>query len=747
VDITSELSDLQQLIAAGKLKSARGKYRAIADRMQCSGEEEEQLVLEFLKAQILAGEEDYSTAIGIADRLLVRFRQLNLRDRAAGCHLLLSGLLLRTGDYRSARAHAEAAIYFCTWEVDDEALRGDAHNDLGLALKDLGVWEEAERHFREAIDAYAATGDGMRNLRVSLNLAILLRKMGKVAQAGDICVEGLKKSQDLGIPIGICRYGLELANISIIKRDPDEAAEYLRIARKAAETNGYKREKILALEIGGDLLDLKGDPAGALTAYESGLDLSRALARGGDLEAEFLRRAAAVCLRTAKTEEGKRFVTEALDLDDEADDAYEHGVCLRILGELELAEGIGGCGIAHLEESVVTLSNLSPWCSELAASELALGQALLGHNGGSGTGSAVEHMLAARRIYSSLGVSPAVRALDDVIFSSIAARPAGFKTQMARDGNVRAVSRLRLNTGQFGIVTEDERIVGDLDRWGPTEARILIEGETGVGKELMARALHAMSRRREGAFVAVDCGALSETLADSELFGHARGAFTGAMRDRIGLIEGANGGTVFLDEIGELSDVLQVKLLRVLEDGIVRRVGENVPRRIDVRVISATARDLWAEVEAGRFRRDLYYRLKTVLIRVPTLRERPYDIQSLLDYYIGAYGDEHGVSIELSRAASTVLTEYDWPGNVRELKNVVEALILSSGNGNVVDADQVAGFLTNGTAEMGLKDRISDLEHDEIERVLKICGGNKTRAARMLGISRKTLWQRLKQIS
>jgi transcriptional regulator with PAS, ATPase and Fis domain len=175
-------------------------------------------------------------------------------------------------------------------------------------------------------------------------------------------------------------------------------------------------------------------------------------------------------------------------------------------------------------------------------------------------------------------------------------------------------------------------------------------------------------------------------------------------------------------------------------------VGENVPRRIDVRVISATARDLWAEVEASRFRRDLYYRLKTVLIRIPTLRERPYDIDALLDYYLEVYADQHGVSVQLSRDARIELARYDWPGNVRELKNVAEALILSSSNGQVIDANRVMEFLTNQTSDAGLKDRIADLEREEIERVLKVCGGNKTKAARMLGISRKTLWQKLKQM-
>jgi transcriptional regulator with PAS, ATPase and Fis domain len=376
-------------------------------------------------------------------------------------------------------------------------------------------------------------------------------------------------------------------------------------------------------------------------------------------------------------------------------------------------------------------------------SESILGKALVSQNGHA-NGSAVNHLFVARRVYSNLGVSQAVRELDQLIFSSLAVSPAGAEKRKSLGRESHALSG-HMDPGHYGILTEDERIIGDLERWGPTEARILIEGETGVGKELMAKALHAMSRRREGPFVAVDCGALSETLADSELFGHARGAFTGAMKDRTGLIEAASGGTLFLDEIGELSEVLQVKLLRVLEEGIVRRVGENAPRQIDVRVVSATARDLWAEVEAGRFRRDLYYRLKTVLIRIPTLRERPYDIDLLLEHYLRVYTDQHGAGAKLSHEAKMELAKYGWPGNVRELKNVVEALILSNTNGDLIEADRVVQFLTNGSAG-GLRARIAGLERDEIERVLKICGGNRTEAAKMLGISRKTLWNKLKQM-
>jgi two-component system response regulator AtoC len=217
------------------------------------------------------------------------------------------------------------------------------------------------------------------------------------------------------------------------------------------------------------------------------------------------------------------------------------------------------------------------------------------------------------------------------------------------------------------------------------------------------------------------------------------------MKDRAGLVEAANGGTLFLDEIGELPEALQVKLLRVLEERVVRRVGENVARPVDVRVISATARDLWDEVEAGRFRRDLYYRLKTVLIRVPSLHERPHDIQLLLDHYLKRFCREHDSGAEFNQAARAVLAGYTWPGNVRELRNVVEALVLSNTNGNMIDAGRVGEFLTCDRSAK-LRDRIASLERDEIERVLKTCGGNRTEAARMLGISRKTLWHKLKQI-
>jgi tetratricopeptide (TPR) repeat protein len=741
VDFAERLQDLKRMIASGKTEAARKHYEHLCALADDSGPAVPRLDLEMIRARLLAAQDEYRSAIDLAESLLRRFQALGLRDRVAGCHLMLSGLRLRTGDYPEARAHAEAAVYFATWEVEDTALRSDAHNNLGLALKDLGMWEEAERHFRRALEA--TESDRLRSLRISLNLAILLRKTGKIVEAEEICRDGLKASREAGLSAGVARYGLELANLSLIRQDSDEVRECLRIAGEAIEESGYRRERILALEIEGDLLCLEDDLERAIESYDRGLALSRDLAAGGDLEAEILRRRAQAALRFRRAEEAESLAEEALLLDRRTGDSYEQGICLRVIGEAEISLGKMGTAVEHLEKSVKILSGLSPWCAELARAEQSLGEALTEC---SGNGAGIGHLLDARRIYSNIGVGARVRALDEMVLSALERLPAGGASVTSRSRRRHSGPALRIDPLEFGMVTCDERIVGDLDQWGPTEARVLIEGDTGVGKELMARALHGLSRRREAAFVAVDCGALSETLADSELFGHARGAFTGAMRERQGLIEAADGGTLFLDEIGELSEALQVKLLRVLENGVLRRVGENTPRRVDVRVISATARDLWAEVESGQFRRDLYYRLKTVLVRIPSLTQRPHDLVPLIEHYLNVFSERHNLPARLTPEALDRLTRYQWPGNIRELKNTLEALVLSAGDGEIT-VEHTRRFLPESGAEAGLKEQIADLEQEEIERALKASGGNRTRAAEILGISRKTLWQKLRKMN
>jgi DNA-binding NtrC family response regulator len=274
---------------------------------------------------------------------------------------------------------------------------------------------------------------------------------------------------------------------------------------------------------------------------------------------------------------------------------------------------------------------------------------------------------------------------------------------------------------------------------------VLIVGESGTGKELVARALHRNSQRAGRPFVAVNCGAIAETLLESELFGHTRGAFTGAVADTKGIFEQAQGGTVFLDEIGETSSALQVKLLRVLEEGEVRPVGSSRPIKVDNRVVAATNRDLERAVGGQQFRTDLYYRLSVIVIRLPALRERRDDIPLLIAAFLKAACKRTGRQIELSSGAVDVLLAYDWPGNVRQLENTVERIVLFS-RGSVVGPDDIPAVLQNVRRDTpaGLFEDLPSLEEVErryLEHVLRAVGRNRTRAADVLGIDRRTLYR------
>ena len=274
---------------------------------------------------------------------------------------------------------------------------------------------------------------------------------------------------------------------------------------------------------------------------------------------------------------------------------------------------------------------------------------------------------------------------------------------------------------------------------------VLIVGESGTGKELVARALHRNSQRATRPFVAVNCGALTETLLESELFGHTRGSFTGAVADAKGLFEQAHGGTVFLDEIGETSPALQVKLLRVLQEGEVRPVGSHRSIKVDNRIMGATNRDLERAVADQQFRADLYYRLGVIVIRLPPLRERRDDIPLLVAAFLKAACTRVGRTMSLSAAALDVLLAYDWPGNVRQLENTVERIVVFSA-GSVVSPEDLPALLHHHSREVpaGLFENLPTLEEVErryIEHVLQTVRRNRTRAADVLGIDRRTLYR------
>jgi DNA-binding NtrC family response regulator len=320
--------------------------------------------------------------------------------------------------------------------------------------------------------------------------------------------------------------------------------------------------------------------------------------------------------------------------------------------------------------------------------------------------------------------------------------------------------RLRLEN----LIGTDSRMQGifkTVRAVADTRTTVLVTGESGTGKTLLARAIHNLSARRNGPFVEVNCGALPESLLESELFGHVKGAFTGALRDRAGKFESAAHGTIFLDEIGTSSPAFQVRLLRVLQDRVIERVGDTQTIPVDVRVLIATNLDLEQAVREGRFREDLYYRINVVPVEMPPLRARPGDVPFLADHFLRRFRQEHGKDVlGFTPVAMAILTRAPWPGNVRQLENVVERAVVLC-QGNRIDAGDLPPGLSGGTGAtaaglapaallgdgpvLPLKEALLAPERAAIVRALEQCGGNREAAAKVLDINRSTLFAKLRK--
>jgi two-component system, NtrC family, response regulator HydG len=332
------------------------------------------------------------------------------------------------------------------------------------------------------------------------------------------------------------------------------------------------------------------------------------------------------------------------------------------------------------------------------------------------------------------------------------------QSQRLQRSNVELQKQLNEKFGFEGVIGNSvamHAVVAKLRQIAPTSASVLITGESGTGKELAAKALHINSPRKNKPFVPLNCAELSENVLESELFGHVKGAFTGADRDRIGRFQYANGGTLFLDEIGDMPISIQVKLLRVLESGEIVRVGTNEPIKVNVRLISATHRDLSDAITEGQFRQDLYHRLKVVSVKLPPLRERRDDIPLLIEHFLKEFTASHAKAVTaITPAVRKVLMAYSWPGNVRELRNTIESMIVIDADGQL-DLDDLTEDLQALTSS-GRSDgpagvdslvgkSLEEIEQHYIVESLKRTGGNREEAAKILGIGERTLYRKIRE--
>jgi DNA-binding NtrC family response regulator len=339
---------------------------------------------------------------------------------------------------------------------------------------------------------------------------------------------------------------------------------------------------------------------------------------------------------------------------------------------------------------------------------------------------------------------------DDMV--AICRRAAEHRKLRAENKQLKQEIRRRERTGlskPLGRSKSFTDVMKLAEQVAPTERTVLIQGESGTGKEVIARYIHELSTRSEGPFMSLNCGALPESLLESELFGHVKGSFTGAIRDKQGLFAAARGGTFFLDEIGEMSPATQVKLLRVLQEREAIPVGGTEAIPVDVRVVAATNRELEEEIKRGRFRTDLYYRLNVIAIHLPPLRDRRDDISIFVDAFLKRIAKEQDQPPKrLSEPANDAIQVYDWPGNVRELENALERAVVLT-KGETIDVDAIPGKITERKAEPLVADRphstptLDLIEQAYIQWVLQQEGGNKTRAAEVLGIDPSTLYRKL----
>jgi DNA-binding NtrC family response regulator len=301
------------------------------------------------------------------------------------------------------------------------------------------------------------------------------------------------------------------------------------------------------------------------------------------------------------------------------------------------------------------------------------------------------------------------------------------------------------DTEMIGSSPRMIEIYKTLSRVAPTDATVLIEGETGTGKELFARMIHRNSKRVQQPFVPVDCGAIAPSLLESELFGTLKGAYTGADRDRMGVFEAANGGTVFLDEIGDIDHGFQLKLLRFMQEREIRPLGSARSKKVDVRVIAATNKDVQKMVEEGKFREDLWYRLNVVRLTIPPLCERATDIPLLAHYFLKRYNERYNLDTKLTESGLKVMEDYGWPGNIRQLQHMMERLTILAPAARI-DAAAVRDAIEHMDSRDHGSESLADTEMEQIRRVLTATNGNKSRAAKILGIERKTLYRKLERM-
>jgi DNA-binding NtrC family response regulator len=614
--------------------------------------------------------------------------------------LIHATVAYRRGRYGLARTHLEESVV-ASRRSGSQQLEGRAMMNLGLILKNTGELREAERLLRASLALADRVGITAATARCELNLANVLLRRGSPSESRDLANKSGAKFSALNYKGHWVLAQIAEARALRGMGDPKRARQLLELALDEARTSNEPRSTILSLEFLGDCeLDL-GDADTAREHYQEALVFARGHGESSDLLLECLRGLASVELARGERMVALSLVEEAIRIAREQGDSFELGASLIVLGDVLV-------GLGRIPDVIIALEEAWDLGRKIGADVLAT--------------------QASMRL-AKTQLSP----------TSEVGSPRSSSTRSAQSRDEAASQLPGFLTVDSGLL----RTLATVKKLAPRRLNVLIHGESGTGKELIAQAVHSESGRR-GPFVPVNCSAFPGDLIEGELFGHARGAYTGADRERVGLFEHANKGTLFLDEIGDMPIKAQARLLRALESGEVRRLGENNARLVDVRVVAATHRDLMTMVGAGEFRLDLYYRLAGYVVELPPIRERVEDAKLLIDHYLARFAREQGKSITMAPELRQQLASHSWPGNVREIRLVMDRLVSLSEDGAVL---RTLPFALEGEPRPRSLPEV--LEAEEKRRILDALQShnwNKQRAATTLGTNRTTLIGKMKRM-
>jgi DNA-binding NtrC family response regulator/tetratricopeptide (TPR) repeat protein len=697
----------------------------------------------------------YEEALSTCERAFAIFKEQNLLAPLAHTYNCYGRIYYRLGELERAKEYYEAALHLFRWDLNDDEGVVRAHNNLGVLYRHVSDWRQAAWHLLRSMELSQRLGSFAYLAVSSANLGIVHLKAGAWEEAREHFDRALSSYVQIGRDAGAARMRTGLATIATFRHDYAAAEEHLAAAELITARLGISREKVLVLFGRAELRHEKGELDDALAHYDEALVMARDIAPEGDMVGELQRRRAEALAQRGDATAALPAAEDALQRATRLGDQLEEGAARRVLAVIHTHEGRHVEAQRESREAIRILEGIHERV-ELARAYLEQAKRMPREHDPERLREAQNLAFKAMYLFEQLGMEDAMHSAEVVLRDLNA--PAWLSSPRAARSAVVVPPPAQVQdiARSHGLVTQNARtldVVRKASELRSTPARVLIQGETGVGKNLLAYMFRQFEIERGKPFVEVNCTSLPGDLVESELFGYVRGAFTGASIAKRGIFEEADGGTIFLNEIGELSERTQVKLLQVLDDGTYRRLGEVRARRLNVRIISATNKDLDAAVKAGWFRADLLYRLGQVVLSLPPLRDRREDIPTLIQSFLEELATREGRTVLLAEDALDYLVSLPWLGNVRELKHKIESIFLCAGKQEIVDRAMLLKLLHPGGAppseapsSRGLKRKVDMMKREEVLAALSRNAGNRSRAALELGITRRHLIRLLKSI-